>query len=181
VGFKPRCKGLKIIAGYGFSDKDIREAYPVLERLKQVHGELTNKIIVAEARKPNSPLHRLWDWDVAAAAERDWLRRADKLLQAVRCCVTVLDAEGAERVVDVRVFHSVEHNVGAQGGGTKRSFEHVDDVMTNDFMRTQVIDGFFSRMEQLRKAYETFVELVPVFQACERIKRKHEAAKKKRR
>lgn len=179
MGGKPRCKKFEIVAGYGFSNREIRTAYPEIERLRSVHGELNRKIVLAEAKKKNSPLHDIWDWDVEQAAEQHWLRRAADLLRAVKCCVTILDDGGEERVVEVRVYHPIDHNVGAQGGGTKRSFEHVDDVMTSDFMRSQVIDGFFAEMERLRRAYETFMELAPVFQACERIKRK-QARKKKR-
>jgi hypothetical protein len=44
------------------------------------HGEITAEELVADAKRPTSPLHELWDWDVQRSAERDWLRRGRDIL-----------------------------------------------------------------------------------------------------
>ena len=170
MGCKPRRRPLKIVAGYGFSDKEVQTAYPITQQLRNQHGKLNDKIILAEAKRPSSKLHAMWDWDVAKAAEKHWLRRAADLLRAVHCCVTVIK-DGKPKNTHVRIWHSVEKNVGAQGGGVARSHEHIEDIMNDDQMRQQIVDGFIARMEQLRKAYATFIELEPIFRAVDRVRR----------
>lgn len=50
----------------------------------EVAGVLTASALVVEARKPDSPLHPLFNWDAAQAAEHFWLMQARRIIARVR-------------------------------------------------------------------------------------------------
>lgn len=50
----------------------------------EVAGVLTASAVVAEAKKPDSPLHTLFDWNVEESAERYWRMRARSIIARVR-------------------------------------------------------------------------------------------------
>ena len=51
-------------------------------------GRLTPDAVVKEARKPASPLHGYFTWDVKEAAAERWLDQARQLIRSVRVEVT---------------------------------------------------------------------------------------------
>lgn len=69
-----------------------------IKSLEDKHGRLSAKRLLADARKPNSPLHTLSvfkGWDVKHATEKWWLHCAQLVIGAVSVQVT-----HAERVID---------------------------------------------------------------------------------
>src|SRR5438128_4396441 len=59
----------------------IRQA---LLSLEDDEGRLTPERVVKEARKPESPLHDLFEWDTEKAAYQNWLDRAREIIRTVR-------------------------------------------------------------------------------------------------
>lgn len=57
-----------------------------LQWLEQ-NGRLTPEVVVADARHEASPLHGMFDWDAAKAAEQHWLDRARQIIRAVKVVV----------------------------------------------------------------------------------------------
>lgn len=47
-------------------------------------GRISPKVVVDAARDPKSPLHVEFEWDLKAAAEREWLRTASELIRSVK-------------------------------------------------------------------------------------------------
>lgn len=79
-----------------------------IKSLEDRHGRVTPRQVVAAARRKDSPLHRLFNWNVRDAADKWWLHRARIILGAVQLQVTTtqhetrvpayvvdMDAEGA--------------------------------------------------------------------------------------
>jgi hypothetical protein len=68
-----------------------------MERLTETHvahlvtlehqGRTTAEDVLADAKRPDSPLHDLYDWNVAAAAEAHWLERTRAIIRLVRVVV----------------------------------------------------------------------------------------------
>lgn len=50
-------------------------------------GRLTPEAVVADARKPNSPLHKEFEWDTKKAAHEYWIEQARTLIRSVRIVV----------------------------------------------------------------------------------------------
>jgi hypothetical protein len=50
-------------------------------------GRTTAEDILTDAKRPDSPLHDLYDWDVTKAAESHWLDRTRQIIRFVRIVV----------------------------------------------------------------------------------------------
>jgi hypothetical protein len=59
-----------------------------LIQLHELHGTLTPDLVVEDAKRPDSPLHELFDWDVQRAAEAHWREVARQLIRNVRVVIT---------------------------------------------------------------------------------------------
>jgi hypothetical protein len=57
-------------------------------RFLEQNGRLTPSRVVEDAKRPESPLHKLFDWDVQKAAEQFWLDRARDVIRAVKVVIT---------------------------------------------------------------------------------------------
>jgi len=58
-----------------------------LQALAEEHGTITPAIVVADARRKDSPLHRCFEWDIKKAAHKHWLEQARNLIRQVRVVV----------------------------------------------------------------------------------------------
>lgn len=173
---------LKIVGTFGVSKKDAAVIYKELYRIKAKHKRLDQELVLEAARSPRSKLHKFFEWDDTAAANKWRLHQARRLIGAVKIEVI---SKVTKKPKAVRVFVSVADESGAQGGGTKRSFEHIADVMTDPRTRDQYLRGFIIRMEQLQEDFSFLKEAEPVFRELAKLKKKattkRPAAKKGRR
>lgn len=62
-----------------------------IKELENRKGQLTARRLLDDAKKPRSPLHSLFNWDIQHAAERWWLHRARCIIGAVTIQVTHQD------------------------------------------------------------------------------------------
>lgn len=80
--------------------KDMQRVRAHLEKLRTKNkGVLTREIVVEDAKKKLSPLHRYFEWDVKKAAEQHWLHTAGQLIASVQVEVVY-----EEKVVKVPVY-----------------------------------------------------------------------------
>lgn len=56
--------------------------------LEDADGRLTPEMVVEDARRKDSPLHDLFEWDKSKAAMMTWLHQARVVIGAVRIAVT---------------------------------------------------------------------------------------------
>ena len=59
-----------------------------VKSLENTLGQLTAQQVLNDARAEDSPLHGLFDWDQAKAAEKHWLDCAREIIGAVKIVVT---------------------------------------------------------------------------------------------
>ena len=52
------------------------------------HGTLTSGIVIEDARRKDSPLHDLFEWDVEKAAVAHWHETARALIRSVKVVIT---------------------------------------------------------------------------------------------
>lgn len=55
-----------------------------LQELETAKGQLTPEVVLADARKADSPLHSQFEWDTKKAAKAYWLEQARELIRSVR-------------------------------------------------------------------------------------------------
>lgn len=59
-----------------------------IRTLEDVSGRITPDVIVQDARRKDSPLHDLFEWDKSKAAAIYWIAQAREIIGAVRIVVT---------------------------------------------------------------------------------------------
>jgi 1,4-alpha-glucan branching enzyme len=69
----------------------MRITQAIREHLKflELNGRLTPERVVHDAKRPESPLHEHFLWDVQKAAEHFWLDQARDLIRAVKVVVVI--------------------------------------------------------------------------------------------
>lgn len=64
-----------------------QHVHEYLIALHKQHGTLTPELVVADAKRKDSPLHELFEWDKAKAAQAHWHDVARALIRNVRVVV----------------------------------------------------------------------------------------------
>lgn len=59
-----------------------------VKAMEDERGGLTPAMVVADAKREESPLHGLFDWDQTKAAEAHWIDHAREVIRAVKIVVT---------------------------------------------------------------------------------------------
>lgn len=134
------------------------------ERLAQLesHGRLTPKDVVADARPPTSPLHGLFEWDDAAAADQYRLQQAGHLIRSV---TVVLDAdEVAEEPRMIRAFFPV-----TSGDDARRQFVDTVRALSDAEIRGQILRQAHAELSALARKYRELRELSDVVQAIDKV------------
>ena len=130
--------------------RDERAVRKVLVDLQRRHPEklLTAEDVVEEAKKSNSPLHDLFDWDVEKAAMQHWLNQARSL---IRHCTVTMPEDKAEAKVPKYVSLGTDRK--KPGGG----YRETSQVLSNKELMSQLeetakkdIDGVLRRYEMLK-------------------------------
>lgn len=62
-----------------------------VKSLEDEQGRLTASAVLADARKLDSPLNTLFDWDAAKAAEAHWLDCAREIVRTVKIVITTTE------------------------------------------------------------------------------------------
>lgn len=160
---------LNIVGTFGVSKKNARIIYGELCKIHKNHKRLDRELVLDAARPKRSKLHKFFEWDDTIAANNWRLRQAAKLIGSIKIIV-INKKTKVER--SVRCFVSIIEDSGAQGGGTTRSYEAIDDVMNDPQTRKQYLDGFIIRMEQLQAEYSFLKEAGGIFKELTKLKRK---------
>lgn len=147
---------------HGGIDHDANEVGRHLEFLKdQFKGELTPKDVLDDARNPNSPLHRHFEWDDGAAAEAYRMDQARGLIRAV-VAIYVSDEKPATRV---RAFVHIPE----PGAPHYRATGHaMSQVKTRDLVLKQAL----RELQAWRQKYKDLKEFAALFDAVDEAARK---------
>lgn len=121
-----------------------------LQHIHDAHGKLTPRIVLEEARDPESPLHGRFEWDDTVAAEKYRLEQAHELITMVR----VVYRDAKDKPQSVRAFHAVPSTAGG--------FEYVsaDEVARDAVVTAIVLRDMEREWRQLKLRYAHFKEFV---------------------
>lgn len=122
---------------------------------KQKRRDLRPEDVVEFAKEnKRSELHRHFEWDDGAAADK---YRLDQARNIIRVHVTLVTPPGANRTVSVSAFVSLPDN---RGNG----YESIVDVMNNEERSTVLLQDTIRRLMQIREI-SLFPELDDVTKA----------------
>lgn len=123
------------------------------------HGRsVTPEAVVKAAEKSSSPMHDLFEWDDAKAANAHRRETARKLIQAV---VEIPEGEDETQVIPRRAFVSIETEDG------EHMFVPMVRVLSDEDMRSQMLADALRDLKALQRKYSELKELASVFDAME--------------
>ena len=138
---------------------DAEKIHNKLMNLKE-KGKLTPEGVVAEAKKKNSVLHKVFEWD-EKKGHYDWLlHQARNLIQSIT--VTIITKE---REVIIPVFQSVPKKE-YQGG---REYKSTEDILNDVDETARVMENFRMELEYVRNKYEDFTYLASQITALDTV------------
>lgn len=133
-----------------------------LHRIAAQHGGMLNPADVVEAARPKrSLLHRKFDWDDSAAAEKYRLWQARQLIS-----VTVEFKGTEEKPLLQRVFVSLSSDR-EQGG-----YRDLEVVLRDPPTRAELLQDALDELSRIRKKYRELEELSQLFAALDVVKKK---------
>lgn len=117
------------------------------------NGQLDAKSVVDAARKKRSPLHRYFEWDDTAAAEKYRVEQAGHLIRSV---VTII--EGEEDKDPIRAYVNIIKDEDRYYGDTV-------EVMSKEESARQVLATILEELKTLKRKYARFQEFADVWAA----------------
>lgn len=155
---------------FGFKDGsrvhgDPQKVGEELTRIRQQRGALRAPEVVDEARKSGNPLHRYFEWDNRAAADKYREEQARHLIASV---VVIQTAEHGE-VNPIRAFVKIS---------TEQidSYEPIATVMGDAGLRERVIREVIEDISDMRRklvTFETFKDVLEALDTVERVAETH--------
>jgi hypothetical protein len=115
--------------------------------IKKRDGKITPKALVDHARSKDSPIHSLFEWNNAKAAEEYRLWQARELIVTVK-----IDYSGQE----IQTYHNIKVVEGNQG------YYHWDDIKKDKNLLNEVIKNAITQLEYWQSKYETYQALSKV-------------------
>lgn len=129
------------------------------ERIRVEHnGRLTQEDVVNEAKSEDSPLHPAFEWDNEKAAHQWRLEQAGYM---IRHLVVSMETSEGEKRPAVRAFVNVERD-------RDRSYTSLAHAMSDEELRSQVVNKAWAELESWRRRYEELSEFAKLFIVIDR-------------
>ena len=141
------------------------------------NGTLLPYQVVEYAKDPNTLLHKKFEWEdsVAAYQHRLWQAR-----QVIRLELIVVDRKSetpgkifinmdpgeAEEGKATRAFISLSID---RRGEAKNGYRSIEDVVSDEYMRAQMLEDARKDMNLFRRKYNMLKELSEVFDAMDKV------------
>lgn len=129
-----------------------------IEKLRQATGgELLPKDVVADAKSPKSPLHRLFDWDIRSAATKHWLQTARIIMGSI---VVSTNSEPSL----TRAFVSVD-----SASGKGRAYVGLQSALADPRYSNALLSAARADFQTYKDKYNGLRQLESLFEEGERI------------
>ena len=149
---------MQILWKSGFAPKGVtaETAHEVIQNL-QAQGKKTAKDLVEASRPEDAPLHSLFEWDDAVAAEK---YREEQARVIIRHIAYEEEQEG-KNPVQVRAFFQIDN--------ASSDYEPTVKIMTDDEKYRQLLATATRELKWFRDKYRTLKELNGVFAAIDQL------------
>jgi hypothetical protein len=157
--------------GAPFPAKEAPAIGRYLENLERTSGGgITPIVVVKDAKKPSSPLHRYFCWDDTEAARKYRLWQARMLVNHL---LVIVEKDGNDH--SLKGFHSVKISV--EGEKAERSYASLATVDNDHILREQVLQQALKELAYWQMRYGQLEELWEVNKAINRAKKRARAKK----
>jgi hypothetical protein len=158
---------LKWKRGARFSGKDLlQDVDAELTEIAPTLGEVTADQVLRQAKKKSSAMHGLFEWNDKAAAEAHRMSQARDLLRSIE--ISILDTDTGK---EVRVRKYVSVRVGRED--TEGKYYTIERAIMDKGLRAQLVNAYLRELEHLQQRYSALLEIIPIYSAIERARRKH--------
>lgn len=148
---------MKVVWKDGFRAKvPAQVAYDVISGLQQ-EGKGEASDLVDASRPEDAPLHSMFEWNDAVAAE---LYRVDQARCIIRHVFVVQEEEDMESV-PVRAFFQIDSSSG--------NYEPTIVIMNDEEKRKRLLEVAKGELNAFRQKYKTLTELSKVFAAIDEL------------
>ncbi len=145
------------VFGTTIKDKDARVIGRRLEQLHKKHKDLTPETVLEDARRPQSVLHKYFEWDDTVAAEKWRREQARQLVKAVR---VIIESDG-EEPREMRAF------VRVVGEEKKAVYLPAIEAMSDANYRRQVLDQLRKELGDIQTRYGRVLDVAQLFDAID--------------
>ncbi|WP_028753679.1 hypothetical protein [Rhizobium leucaenae] len=146
--------GARFQSGANTNAKAVGEHLDLLRQ--KLHGELTPKDVLDDARHDNSPLHSFFEWDDSEAAEQYRLQQARGLIRSVVAIYTQPD----KPAIRTKMFVHIPEP-GAQ------HYREASHAMSQTATRKAVLQTAWRELQAWRKRYSDLKEFSDLFQVID--------------
>jgi len=138
---------------------DPQDAGERFEAIRAKHGHLTPALVLDDARRKTSPLHKAFEWDNKSAAEGFRLQQASYLLRSIEVVVVMEKRKPAQ---PIRAFLNVK-----QDG--QKGYQPVAKVMSDEDLRYQILMQAHNEVVDWRRRFIKLSEFSRVFAEIDRV------------
>ncbi len=131
-----------------------------VEKIEKTYGSVTAELLVDTARAVTSPIHDLFEWNDAIAAEGFRKQQAAKIL----CALTIENVQGKEVRAYVNVSQGAPDPVRRTG-----TFINVTDAFSDPNKRAIVLQVALRELNELKQKYKELTELEKIFKAITQV------------
>lgn len=132
-------------------------------KAKAPRGVLLPKMVIKEAQKKDSALHKYFTWDKESGWQKNLMVEAQEVIS--QYTIKVITQNGQEREVRKYVSLSIDR---VAGGG----YRALTDVVSNADLRKVLLEDALRELETFQAKYQKLKELKPVFFAAESVRNK---------
>ena len=129
----------------------------VAEEIYQIGETVTPEQVLDRGRDGDSELHKCFEWDDSAAAERYRLNQAREIL---RFLVIEKKEDAPAKEPPVRVFYNIE---------TAGGYKPTEIIFQNPDEHQKLLKKALSELDAFQKKYRSLSELEEVFEAIRKI------------
>lgn len=131
-------------------------AHRELEKLREKNGSLTAGLVLLEASKARSPLHKAFEWDNGIAAEEYRLEQARRMLRSIEITYVELPK------TPLRQYEIVTQPA-KNDTPERKVYEPVEKIMKDPVLRDELLGRAIRDAISYRKKYHALSELSQVF------------------
>jgi len=136
-----------------------------IKALADKHGGITPEIVLADARKKSSPLHKHFVWDDTQAAEKYRLVQAAELIRRIK----VTYEYAPEKIVSVRAYHAIAPQHGEEGEDDNGRAVYVTLATALESYHDQLMEQCRRDMAAFRQKYAALQQVSHIVEAMEQI------------
>jgi hypothetical protein len=151
---------VKARPGARLTDKQAQEIAPELFEIEKRDGMVKAEAVVAAARDPANPLHRLFDWDDQTAAEKQRLQTARQIIRSVVYRVQSIGKDVNNfTAAFVNVREGGEEDEAGEPTPEHQGYASLTRVLSEDRLRLQILATAARDLERWIRRYETLKAL----------------------